>query len=116
LGGDCSDRFAVDVARGVVRCLVTLERSAKWLQGRERLGARHAWTVKDGLQRCWPELAADPEPIHTAPTVAAAESASEAVEEEWGKASGHLTALAHPDADLGVLGECRVPRRRGETS
>jgi transposase-like protein len=36
-------------------------------------------------KRYWPELAADLKPIYTAPTVAAAESALEAVEEKWGK-------------------------------
>jgi putative transposase len=36
-------------------------------------------------KRYWPELAADLKPIYTAPTVEAAESALEAVEEKWGK-------------------------------
>jgi putative transposase len=42
-------------------------------------------TFRYASKRYWPELAADLKPIYTAPTVAAAESALEAVEEKWGK-------------------------------
>ncbi len=42
-------------------------------------------TFRYASKRYWPELAADLKPIYTAPTVAAAAAALDALEEKWGK-------------------------------